>query len=169
MRKTPRILLYILLKRIQKKKVQLLSKETYLAMIQNSLKSKLWRNSYALVHGERVDITDNGNYSCAFFVSSILKLFDLVIKIHWTVQGLEQDLLVSGWKSIPVSPNMPKGSILIWEKQGGHLHAGFYIGEKKAISIWTSDNWPVIRDWQFNGKRKIVKAYSNIDFLGKYE
>ena len=158
--------LYILLSKLRKQylkpQVRLLKRDSYLVMIKNSIGSNLWHNSYALVDGIKTDISSNGNTSCAFFVSSILKLFDLITKLHWTVHGVERDLKISGWKSVCISKNMPQGSILIWEKQGGHFHIGFYIGNKQAISIWTDDNIPIIRDWTFNGKRQIIRAYTKL-------
>ena len=151
----------------KKADIQLLKKDTYLVMIQNAAGSQLWKNNYALVNDKKTDIVHNGNTSCAFFVSSILKLFNLIQDMHLTVRGLEKDLQKSGWKSIPVSPNMPKGSILIWEKQGGHFHSGFYIGNKKAVSIWVYHSFPVIHNWKAYGKhREIIRAYTH-QFLQK--
>ena len=145
--------------------MKLLKKDTYLAMIKNSAGSLLWRNSYAMINDKKIDIVHNGSTSCAFFVSSILKLFDLIHDIHLTVQGLEKDLQRSGWKSIPISKTIPQGSILIWEKQKGHFHSGFYLGHNKAISIWTYHNFPIIHHWLYNGERKILRAYSLSKFL----
>ncbi len=145
----------------QNLKVKLLKRETYLAMIKNSAGSRLWRNNYALVNGRREDIVHNGNTSCAFFVSSVLKIFSLIKDIHLTVKGLEKDLNASGWKEVPISSTIPQGSILIWDKQKGHYHSGFYIGNKKAISIWTYHSFPIIHHWTYRGSRKIIRAYIN--------
>ena len=154
-------------RKTKKPAIQLLKKDTYLVMIQNAAGSQLWKNSYALVNDKKTDIVHNGNTSYAFFVSSILKLFNLIQDIHLTVRGLEKDLQKSGWRSIPISPKMPKGSVLIWEKQGGHLHTGFYIGNKKAVSIWVYHNFPIIHSWNtYSKSREIIRVYSN-QFLQK--
>ncbi len=112
-----------------------LQKESYLAMIRNAEGSKLFRNLYARIGGERSDITKGGVTSCAYFVSIILHAFYLVETPHATVAGLERDLLRSGWQKTD-TPH--EGDIIVWEPvmQAGSMnaHVGFYIGEDKAIS-----------------------------------
>ena len=144
----------------KKPSVKILFKDTYLTMIENACGSGIWANSYALVNGKREDIVGNGLASCAFFVSSILKIFDSVKTIHFTVKGAEKDLKKSGWERISVSSKMPKGSIIIWEKKlladkqskkrEKHFHIGFYIGYEKAVSIWTYSKYPTIHHWTYN-------------------
>lgn len=146
-------------------KIKLLKRDTYLAMIKNACGSLLWRNNYALVDKKKEDIVHNGATSCAFFVSSILKIFDLIKDVHLTVKGLERDLKRSGWISVSLSSKIPKGSVLIWEEKGGHFHSGFYLGNKKAVSIWTYHNFPIIHHWTYQDNRKIIKAYVNTKFL----
>jgi len=151
--------------------VKTLLKDSYLTIINNSCGSIIWSNYYALVNGKRDDILHNGLASCAFFVSSILKLFDIIEGLHLTVNGTEKDLKKSGWERISISPKMPKGSVLIWErklladkqvkKREKHYHIGFYIGYEKAVSIWAYHNFPVIHHWTYNGTRKIIRAYWN--------
>jgi hypothetical protein len=151
--------------------VKTLLKDTYLAIIKNACGSVIWSNYYALVNGKKEDIVHDGATSCAFFVSSILKTFDLIKKLHLTVKGTEKDLKESGWQRIKVSSKMPKGSIIIWErklsvdkqlkKQERHNHIGFYIGDEKAVSIWTYHNFPVIHHWTYNKSRKIIRVYWN--------
>jgi len=151
--------------------VKTLLKDSYLAIINNSCGSVIWSNYYALVNGKREDIVHDGLASCAFFASSILKLFDLIEGLHLTVNGTEKDLKKSGWERISISPKMPKGSVLIWErklladkqvkKREKHYHIGFYIGYEKAVSIWVYHNFPTIHHWNYNGTRKIIRAYWN--------
>ncbi len=141
--------------------IKLLKRDTYLAMIKNSCGSLLWCNNYALVNGKKRDIVHNGSTSCAFFVSSILKTFDLIKGVHVTVKGTEKDLRKSQWKEILVIPKIAPGSILVWKEQKGHSHIGFYMGNQKAISIWIYHNFPIIHHWTYNGKRKIIRAYWN--------
>jgi len=109
-------------------------------------------------------------FRALFFVSSILKLFNLIKEFHFTVMGTEKDLKQSGWKRIPISAKMPKGSVLIWEKQSSsdkkkrerHYHIGFYIGEEKAVSIWAYHNFPVIHHYlTYRKARKVIGAYWN--------
>jgi len=158
------------MKRNKKKiKIKLLKKETFLKMLLNSCGSSIWKNNYAIIHGKKVDLVQNGNLSCAFYVSSILKLFNLINEIHLTVKSTEKDLIKNNFKRISLTKNIPQGSILIWEnkreynpytkKIESHLHIGFYLGNKKAISMSSENGFPVIHHYLYYGKRKIIKAY----------
>jgi len=157
--------------KIKKLSVKTLLKDTYLAMINNACGSVMWSNYYASVNGKKEDVVHNGATSCAFFVSSILKISDLIKELHLTVKGLEKDLKESGWQIIKVSSKMPVGSVVIWEKKspvdkilrkwGEHYHIGFYTGDEKAISLWAYHNFPVIHHWTYNGTRKIIRVYWN--------
>lgn len=146
--------------------VKVLWKNNYLSMIRKACGSDMWANGYALINGRKKDVIQNGSVACAFFICSILKIFDLIKEMHMTVQGAEKDLKECGWQRIPISSRMPIGSVLIWEKksssgkkQTAHAHIGFYMGDERAISIWVYDKCPVIHHWTYNKTRKIVRAY----------
>ena len=51
--------------------ITLLKKKNYIAMIQNAAKGEnsMFRNLYALVDEKEKDIVNNGDLSCAFFLS----------------------------------------------------------------------------------------------------
>lgn len=141
--------------------------ETYLALVKNSVGAKTFRNSYAKVGGKKKDILENGGLSCAFFVSSILVICDLIREIHATVGGTAKDLEKSGWVKIG-KPEI--GSVIVWEAvdfgRGEHKHIGFYVGDGKAISNHHKKGFPVVHHWTFgekNGKerRKVEAIYWN--------
>lgn len=146
-----------------KNEVKPLIFDTYLAVIKNSPGSHLFRNFYAKARGKSLDITRNGELSCAFFVSSILTLFKMIKGVHGTVDSTIEDLLASGWRPI----KKPKiGSILVWEKlrfKNGeiHKHVGFYLGQNRAISNSYKLRCPVEHNWTFGGKRKVEKMFWN--------
>src|SRR3989344_134237 len=139
---------------MKKEKVIPILFDTYIAVIKNSLGSKMFRNSYAKINGKKSDILKNGGLSCAFFVSSVLALFPLFVLIkyppHSTVGGTLKDLQQSGWQKI----KKPKiGSIIIWEKnRNSHKHIGFYIDNNKAIST-NKEERPIIHHWACGIKR----------------
>ena len=58
--------------------MRLLLKDSYLAMVRNSLGAKLFRNLYAEVKGKEQDILRNGDLSCAFYVAMLLHQFPLI-------------------------------------------------------------------------------------------
>ena len=153
---------------MKKEKVIPILFDTYIAVIKNSVGSKIFRNFYAKVDGKKTDIMKNGVYSCAFFVSSLLYLFKLLKDIHGTVGGTVRDLKHSGWKKI----KKPKvGSVLVWESidcgnNEFHKHIGFYIGNKKAISNSEKLKSPAMHHWTFginknNSVRRIESIFWN--------
>ena len=128
--------------------------KTYLTVIKNSLGSSLFRNFYAKVNGRETDITENGNLSCAFFVSTLLVTFGLIERVHATVKGTVKDLKKSGWRTIK---NPRKGSVLVWEaekEEDGkrYEHIGFYVGGRMAISNSSKIGKPVLHHWTFGVK-----------------
>ena len=144
--------------------------ETYLAVIRGAPGSGMFRHAYALVDGKKKDITRNGVLSCAFFPAFVLKYFGLIKEPHVTVSGLVRDLKASGWKKI----KRPKpGCILLWNAMDdarsqaysyGHRHAGFYVGNHRAVSNLSSRGMPGRHHWTFgvkNGKpvRRIEAMY----------
>jgi hypothetical protein len=151
---------------VQKPKLQPLLFDTYFALIKNSVGSSLFRNAFYRIDGKKLDILRNGDLSCAIFVSSILRLLDLIPETHTTVKGTEVAMRRAGWHIIkkPVP-----GSILVWApktfKNGEtHRHIGFYLGNRKAISNSSKKRCPFVHDWTFGlvrgkPKRKIETIY----------
>ncbi len=154
-----------------KKQITLLPYNTYLAVIKNSVDSDIFRNLYAKIDGKKVDIVRNGNLSCAFYVSSVLTIFQLIPKPHGTVEGTIKDLVQSGWNKLKT----PKiGSVLVWEELNfndgeKHKHIGFYIGDNKAISNSEKLGQPKIHHWTYGTiKRKPVRKVEAIYWNKKY-
>lgn len=139
------------------KKVTPLIFDTYLAVIKNSVGSKLFRNFYARVNGKKMDIMRGGELSCAFYLSSVLSLFKLIKAVHGTVDSTVRDLQELGWKII----RKPKiGGVLVWDKviyKNGetHKHLGIYIGHNQAISNSSKLGYPVKHHWTFNNVRRV--------------
>jgi len=144
-----------------KQKISPLIFDTYLAIIKNSLGSKMFRNFYVKINGKHIDIMKNGQYSCAFYLSNILKTFNLIKKPHVTVISTIKDMQKSRWQKI----KKPKiGSVLVWEikkfgKNDIHTHIGFYIGNHQAISNSSNKGCPIKHHWTFNNERKITAIY----------
>ncbi|MEK7195631.1 MAG: hypothetical protein AAB659_00045 [Patescibacteria group bacterium] len=131
--------------------IKSLIKDTYLAVVKNSVGSKSFRNFYVLNGSKKMDITENGELSCAWFVSVVLNLFDLIDAPHLTVDRVERELKISGWREI----SKPKpGAVIIWSpassgKEALHRHIGFYVGSNKAISNDSKYGYPAIHNWKF--------------------
>lgn len=111
---------------------------SYRAAIENSVDSNFYRNLYFRINGTSIDVLDDGDLSCAFFVTTILYLFGLITERHTTVVSTVEDMRASGWYEIK-EPRA--GAIIHWGykknddgTQGKHHHVGFYIDTEHAIS-----------------------------------
>jgi len=158
------------IKLMKKEKVAPIIFDTYIAVIKNGVGSKIFRNFYAEINNKKTDITENGNLSCAWFVSSLLYLFKLIRSTHVTVTGTVKDLENSGWKKI----DKPKiGSVLVWEEidygnKDFHKHIGFYIGNQMAISNSSKLGYPIKHNWTFGKKKgKQVRKIESIFWNNK--
>ncbi len=142
--------------------------DSYIQTVKNSVGSSLFRNFYMQINGKKIDVLEDGNLSCARFVSSILYIAKLVRDMHTTVLGAVADLEKSGWTKI-TKPGI--GAILVWEakkfKSGNvHKHIGFYVGNNRAISSRGERRQPIMHHWTFgvkNGRpiRKIEQIFWN--------
>lgn len=143
-------------------------KKNYLAMIENSAKGENWmfRNFHIVKDGTEVDALEDGGLSCAAFVSAVLylhnSLLEFLDKPHWiklthaNVVSTEQDMRENGWLEIK---ELKPGAVLIWEKQNGHKHIGFYTGEEQAVSNSSQGNgFPRKHHFTFNDTRKIEQV-----------
>lgn len=119
--------------------------KNYLAMLENSLGSKMFRNFFLKLDGQEKDILENGRLSCAVFVSSLLYLFNPMLEFsgksgwikftHANTVSTEKDMTEAGWYTIQ---DLRLGAVLVWEKRNANgsqnWHIGFYIGDEMAIS-----------------------------------
>jgi len=141
--------------------------KTYIQLIQNSVGSNLFRNFYvsSIEKGE-FDALDDGENSCAFYVSSILVIFKKLNGIHGTVNSTIKDLEDSGWTEVE---QLKAGDVVLWEAlqfdDGLKEHIGFSIGDGRAISISWKEKTPIEHDEHFGDtKRKITHIYRMTDW-----
>lgn len=136
--------------------------KTYMARIEWFLGSPAFKKTYLRDPdngNEVVEVTNDGAVSCAVFVSSVLKLFDLVTATHINVNRTVEDMLNSGWQIIN---KLTPGAVVVWETKmqvsGPHKHIGFCVDEKTAISIdGENTKVPFQHSIDYNGTRAIEK------------
>lgn len=111
---------------------------SYIKTIENSVGSNLFRNLYYRIKGKVIDVLNDGDLSCAIYVTTILYLFNLIKERHTTVTSTIDDIKKSGWYEIK-KPR--KGALILWDyrknvdgTRGKHRHVGFYINKKTAVS-----------------------------------
>lgn len=137
--------------------------DSYIKAIRNSIGSKLFRNLYAYVDGEKRDIARNGTLACDIYVSSTLLMFGLIDKLYATVDSCVSRLPKCGWYRI----KKPRpGAILVWEAvkfpdRQKHKHIGFYIGKNKAVSNNYKKRVPAAHHWNFGGNRRVTQIFWN--------
>ena len=145
----------------QKSKFEFLNYQNYLGMIKTSENSKMFRHIYVLNNGKKKDILKNGELSCAYYVSCILKIFNLIdskISPHSTVSGTIKNMMDNSWSA---TKKLTPGNILVWENKSGHEHLGFYLGKDNAISNCSDKKTPIIHHYTYNNKRKIIKILTH--------
>lgn len=89
--------------------------------------SNMWRHLYVTnQNGDVIDATENGNKSCAYMVSSVLCIFQLIDNPHATVKTTLEHMVESGWQKVdkPI-----RGAVIYWDK-----HLGFYLTDDFVIS-----------------------------------
>ncbi len=150
--------------------MEIITYKNYLAMIKGSADSKMFRHSYAKDNGLVRDILENGEKSCAYYVSSLLKVFDLIAHQHATVEGTAKDLQKNGWRE---AKELKPGSVLYWEEKyffkskKRHAHLGFFTGQNKAVSndeatgLIKKHHFTFGVDKKGNPKRRILKIFTH--------
>ena len=150
--------------------------ESYLAMVNNSVGSNLFRNFYIESEdGEKQDVMNDGEVSCAYHVSAILYLFDQQEKAHATVSSALKDLIRHDWEELNFKSekDLELGDLIIWEaiefdEEPGilHPHIGFYVGEGQAVSNSYKIGQPV-KHQAISEDRKITRIYRGKDQFAK--
>lgn len=131
--------------------------ESYHAFIKGSEGSMMFRQWYCTVDGKRTEAMRNGELSCALYVTSILKIFDLIAQPEITVHRAIRAMKRRAWKPI-ARPR--KGAVIVWgeEQRNGevHKHIGFYIGGGMAISNHSKRRAPAIHPFAYRPVTEIL-------------
>lgn len=146
----------------QLKGMEFLLQDTFLSYIRGSVGSRNYLHSYWLISNQKKNLTKGGQYSCAFFVSATLKIFDLISTLHLTVDGTIKDLLANQWER---TNNLTPGSILVWHNRNRsndehHGHVGFYLGDDVIVCSNWYDKAIGTRSYK-KEKAKIKEIYAH--------
>ena len=104
--------------------------KNFIDCIRNSVGTRMFRSFYV----NDIDVLKNGDLSCAYYVSSIHLIFQLIDKVHFTVSGTVFAMEKFGWYKIE-EPQI--GCVILWESvvEGSeHQHIGFYAEDGQGIS-----------------------------------
>jgi hypothetical protein len=147
----------------------------YWGHVRGSVRSTQYRHLWADVDGKRVDLVRGGDIACAYYVSSLLYRFDLVVAPHATVVSLIRDMVEqSGWvRRAPDYENRLLGAVVEWEPQldqhtgETHGHVGFCTGPYTAISHCSAPKrYPDEHDTIGHPYRALAAVYTHPFLLG---
>ena len=121
--------------------IEILKYETYLKAIENSVGSRIFNSLIVKFRDsdQTSDILGDGEFSCAFFVSSILAMFGVLDKPRATVISLK-DIISKDekWSTVSETEAQP-GDVVFYEavehESGNvHEHVAFVTGSGQAVS-----------------------------------
>lgn len=131
--------------------------KSYMSAVKNSAGSRFFRNLYYVEKDGRVpEVLQNGNLSCAYFVSTILRHFDLIGKWRVGVDEVVEEMKRYGWTAV-VTPR--PGDVIVWGKKcfkkskKCHKHVGFIIGKGRAVSNSSGRKYPAIHGLRPDGRK----------------
>lgn len=150
--------------------------KTYLKLIENSVDTRLFNSVFVKDKktGRVIDVFNNGELSCAFFVSAILTLVSAIDRPHSTVKTTIKKLKeTKEWEEISFKSLSP-GDVVVWEELKfpdgtKNEHIGFILNKKTAVSTDYRKKKVVSHDPTFgkdkygNPKRKISKIFRNLE------
>jgi hypothetical protein len=140
--------------------------KSYLIVVRNAVGSRMFNNFYVKTpsRGE-FDAFNNGEYSCAFFVSTVLLIFKKIEDFHGTVENLVAALKKASWQKVG---ELQPGDVIIWEPinfpEGQILHTGFALGDGRAVSTSWKQKCVIEHDINFGERNRKIEAiyrYSN--------
>jgi len=136
--------------------------ESFLEAVRNSVGANLWKIFWVKEDTGNVrDVLEDGNLSCAYFVTSLLKLFNHLKEVHFTVDSAVKAMKEEGWEEV-AKENLHLGDVLVWEEKQEkecnvpHRHIGFYVGNNQAVSNSSKKKCPIEHHYTYKGKRKII-------------
>lgn len=121
--------------------LEILKYDTYISIIKNSVGSRLFNSFMVRIKdtGAIEDILKDGEYSCAFFVSSVLTLLHAIDKPCTTVSSLERKIEEDNhWFEVTADEIEP-GDVIFYEDTtftdgSTDGHVGFVQDEQNVVS-----------------------------------
>lgn len=144
--------------------IKVLKKETFLKVIENSTGTRLFNSLFVRFKdtGKISDVLNDGMYSCAFFVSSILYLLQAIDKPHATVKSVKEAFEKDkNWQKVG-EDDIQSGDVIFWEKikfddGSENAHIGFALNISEAVST-DYKNKVITRHPIVSGNKRAVEA-----------
>lgn len=115
---------------------------TFLDLVIGSVGTNMYRNVHVVRSEDVVNVTDDGDLSCAYYVSAVLRHFHLIQHgFYTTITHTLADMRRSGWE---VCEKPAPGVVVVWVSKectdGPHRHIGICLDETYCVS-----NSPIAR------------------------
>jgi hypothetical protein len=110
-----------------------LAKKNYRLAIEAVVGTQMFRSIwvYDTASQREFDALQNGVDSCAYVVSGILALHNLIDKPHATVPKTIDRMLQHGWRK---TDQPIHGDVIHWPAHNGNEHVGFYVDSNTCVS-----------------------------------
>jgi hypothetical protein len=147
----------------------ILTRESYLAAIENCIGSAEYQTLYMQVNGVAKDVLDAGELACAWSLSSILHRFALLDEPQVNVPRLLQCMGNHNWYQIQKPRD---GAVIVWDSRLGrksrvhHYHIGFAKGNGlhkpfEAISAYDKTHVMTRHPYRLDGRVVIHRLWHN--------
>lgn len=141
--------------------------KSYLAMIENSPGTEMFKSLYVRIGGGPVTDIVDGENACAYYASSVLLIFGKIKSPHATVTSTVKDMEESGWLKVDEEDLKP-GDVIVWDKRDDDnpsQHIGFYVGDSEAVSTSSSEKKVKRHELHFGSLgRRIAGVYRMADW-----
>ncbi|HLD81874.1 MAG TPA: NlpC/P60 family protein [Patescibacteria group bacterium] len=138
--------------------------KTYMRTLENAPGTKIFRSVFVNdENGREYDVLRGGELSCAYFVSFVLRAFNLIDAPHSTVATTLARMKKAGWHAVSAHESR-SGDVVVWEPVPSadgetHAHIGFYLGNEIAVSNNSQTRVPAKHHMTFKGKRSITHIF----------
>ena len=127
---------------------------SYRSLVSRLPGTTAWNTLYVSENSTRVDVTNDGENSCAYMVSGVLVMFGLSGKTHATIHSTINDMRESGWHE---THKPLEGAVVEWD---GHI--GFYMNDNEAISVSSLTKSVARHSLILNDGREPTRYWSHI-------
>lgn len=121
---------------LEEEEYPLVLRESLLAVLEGSVGTSMFRTLYRAKDETLDDVINDGDLACAFYVSTILSMFELIDRgVHTTVKVTLEDMEESDWQRTDKPQAL---AVVLWGVKMGddgrpHYHIGFCVDEETAI------------------------------------
>lgn len=132
--------------------------KNFLATVEGAVGSYMFRHLYVrnTDSGEELDVLQEGKLSCAYVVSSLLALHNLIDRPHATVATTLNKMAEYGWKE---TDRPQSGCVAYWPEYEGNAHIGIAIDSKIYVSNSSDERTPITHGLLLKNDVKATKYY----------